>query len=462
MPGGNGACLWSTPARRAPCGERGVDKANEGETMATGLESIGCRYVLPVLAALALAACSKQEAKGPAAPPVTEVGVMHVALRDVPLTFDFVGETQSSQQVEIRARVNGFLEQRLYTEGALVKAGEVLFRMDQKPFKAALDAALAELAQQQARLTTARANLARVRPLAARNALSQKDLDDSTGNEQAAAAAVEQARANVTNARLNLGYTTITSPVAGLSSFAKKQVGSYIDASNSLLTYVAKLDPIWVNFSLSENEVLRSQSEQASGELKMPARGALEVEIVLADGTRYAQRGHIAFADAAFNSETGTYLVRAELPNPNGTLRPGQFVRVHVMGASRTRAITVPQEAVVQGQRGQSVWTVSKDNKAESRVIEVGEWSEGNWVVRSGLREGDVVVVDGSLRLAPGAPVKPVIAQPRPRVAEGPPSTAPANAAGTPHAVPPAVPPAGATPNAPTPSPATPPKGSAS
>ena len=169
-------------------------------------------------------------------------------------SYEFVGETQSSQQVEIRARVSGFLEQRLYTEGAMVKTGQVMFRMDQKPFKAALDAAQAELAQQQARLTTARSNLARVRPLAAKNALSQKDLDESVGQEQAAAAAVEAAKANVTNAKLNLGYTTISSPVDGLSSYAKKQVGSYIDASNSLLTYVAKLDPIWINFSLSENE----------------------------------------------------------------------------------------------------------------------------------------------------------------------------------------------------------------
>lgn len=389
--------------------------------MTSGLKAFGHGAAWALLAALAMAGCNRQEAKAPAAPPVTEVGIVHVALRDVPLTYEFVGETQSSQQVEIRARVNGFLEQRLYTEGTLVKAGQVMFRMDQKPFQAALDAAQAELAQQQARLTTARANLARVRPLAARNALSQKDLDDATGNEQAAAAAVEQARANVTNAKLNLGYTTITSPVAGLSSYAKKQVGSYIDASNSLLTYVAKLDPIWVNFSLSENEVLQSQSQQASGQLKMPERGAMEVEIVLADNTRYKRRGHIAFTDASFNSETGTYLIRAELPNPEGTLRPGQFVRVRVLGAVRTRAITVPQEAVVQGDRGQSVWTVSKDNKAESRVIDVGEWSEGNWVIRSGLREGDAVIVDGSVRLVPGAPVKPVAAAPRPQSADAPP-----------------------------------------
>lgn len=393
--------------------------------MASGLKSMRGRWVWLVLAILALSACHKQEAKGPAAPPVSEVGVIKVAPRDVPITYEYVGETQSSQQVEIRARVNGFLEQRLYTEGSLVKTGQVMFRMDQKPFQAALDAAQAELAQQQARLTTARANLARVRPLAARNALSQKDLDDATGQEQAAAAAVEAAKANVTNAKLNLGYTTISSPVDGLSSYAKKQVGSYIDASNSLLTYVAKLDPIWINFSLSENEVLGFQSQSAAGTLKLPDRGAMEVEIVLADGAVYPKRGHIAFADASFNSDTGTYLVRAEMPNTQGTLRPGQFVRVRVLGALRTHAITVPQEAVVQGQRGQSVWLVGKDNKAESRVVDVGEWSQGNWVILSGLRDGDTVIVDGSVRLVPGAPIKPVAAAPHPATNAAPPTNAP-------------------------------------
>jgi membrane fusion protein (multidrug efflux system) len=304
--------------------------------------------------------------------------------------------------LEIRARVNGFLEQRLYTEGTMVKAGQVLFRMDQKPFKAALDAAMAELAQQQARLTTAPEPCPRA-PLAAKNALSQKDLDDSVGQEQGAAAAVEQAKANVTNARLNLDYTTITAPVSGLSSYAKKQVGSYIDASNSLLTYVAKLDPIWVNFSLSENEVLQYQSQQASGQLKMPPRGSMEVEIVLADGATYGKRGHITFADASFSSETGTYLLRAEFPNTEGALRRGSSCASACLARS-ARAITVPQAAVVQGQRGQFVWTVGKDNKAETRVVDVGEWAQGNWIIRSGLREGDTVVVDGTVRLAPARP----------------------------------------------------------
>ncbi|MCY1212051.1 Efflux pump periplasmic linker BepD [compost metagenome] len=363
------------------------------------------------LACVVLAACSKEKPAA-VAPPAAEVGVMAVALRDVPIVYDFVGQTQSSQQVEIRARVNGFLDRRVYTEGAVVKAGETMFLMDPKPFAAALDAANAELAQQVARLKTANADLARVRPLAERNALSQRDLDDAVGKQQAAAASVEAARANVTNAKLNLGYTTIKSPVTGVSSFAKKQAGSYIDASNSLLTYVAKLDPMWVNFSLSENEVLSARSEQDSGALKFPPKGAFDVVIVLADGSQFPHHGKITFADASFSAETGTYMIRAEVSNPNGTLRPGQFVRVKLHGAERTQAVAVPQEAVIQGPRGQMVWVIDKDSKAQQRVVEVGQWTGDNWVIRSGLKPGEHVVVTGALRLGPGAPVKMVEVKP--------------------------------------------------
>jgi len=392
------------------------------------------RGALWLACAMTLAACGKDK-PAPSAPPAAEVGTMTVALRDVPIVYDFVGQTQSSQQVEIRARVNGFLDRRVYTEGAVVKAGETMFLMDPKPFAAALDAANAEMAQQVARLKTANADLARVRPLAERNALSQRDLDDAVGKQQAAAAAVEGARANVTNARLNLGYTTIKSPVTGVSSFAKKQAGSYIDPSNSLLTYVAKLDPMWVNFSLSENEVLLSRSEQESGALKFPPKGAFDVVIVMADGSQFPHHGKITFADASFSAETGTYMIRAEVANPDGTLRPGQFVRVKLHGAERTKAVAVPQEAVIQGPRGQMVWVVGADNKAQQRVVDVGQWTGDNWVIRSGLKAGERVVVSGGLRLTPDAPVKAVEAVPGQKPAAG---AAAASAPGAPGASSPA------------------------
>ncbi|WP_342357093.1 efflux RND transporter periplasmic adaptor subunit [Paraburkholderia sacchari] len=366
------------------------------------------RLCLSVGMAFGIAACHDKTPEASARPPAN-VDVINVALRDVPVVFDYVGQTESSQQVEIRSRVNGFLEKRIYEEGSLVHQGDVMFQMDRKPFQAALDAAKAEYAQQKARLDTAQANLARVRPLAAKNALSQKDLDDSVGQERAAAAALEQARANVTSATLNLGYTTITAPVTGLSSFAKKQDGSYIDASNSLLTYVAKLDPMWINFSLSENEMLNLRSQVKSGALKVPGIGELEAVIVLADGSVYPERGRIKFADASLSEETGTYMIRAEVKNPDGSLRPGQFVRIKLLGANRANAVAVPQVAVQQGPRGAFVWTVDKDGKAQQRAVETGEWNGNDWVISSGLHAGDHVVIDNTLKLMPGAPVKETV-----------------------------------------------------
>lgn len=358
-----------------------------------------------VLAAMVLGGC-RGEPPPPAARAAVAVSTITVAPQSAPVTPEYVGQTESSQQVEIRSRVSGFLERRVYTEGSLVKPGQLLFEMDRKPFQAQLRAARAELAQQQARLAVARQNLARVEPLAAQNALSQKDKDDAIGQEQAAAAAVEAARAKVVDAELNLGYCTIVSPVAGLTSYAKLQEGSYISPENSLLTYVAKLDPMRVNFSLSENEVLRIRGEKTAGSLKLPPAENFEVEIVLADGSRFPGRGRLTFTDASFSQETGTFLLRAELPNPQGMLRPGQFVRVRLIGATRPGSFVIPQRAVQQGPRGEFVWLVDKDGKAEQRVVEVGDWIGDDWLIRKGLRPGERLIVDGALKLAPGVPVK--------------------------------------------------------
>ncbi|MBS0341803.1 MAG: efflux RND transporter periplasmic adaptor subunit [Proteobacteria bacterium] len=396
--------LWSTVAQR--------NHRQQGAARSAGWYLA----VATVAASTFVLGCSKQEAPA-GGPRVAEVSALTVKGQTVPVSFQFVGQTESSQQVEIRARVNGFLEKRVYTEGSFVKPGQVLFVMDKKPFEADLQAAKGELAQQQARLTTARANLNRVKPLVADNALAAKDLDDATGQEQAAAAAVEAAKAKVAESTLNLGYTTINSPLAGLSSFAKVQDGAYINATNNLLTYVARLDPMRVNFSLSENESLRLREEVKKGLLLAAPRDDYEVELVLADGSVFPARGRITFADAAFSQDTGTFLLRAELPNPQGTLRPGQFVRVNVIGFSRPAAIIVPQRAVQEGPRGAFVWTVDKDNKAQQRPVVAGDWMGDQWLVSEGLKDGDKVVVDGFLRLAPGAPVqaKDVPAEPLPQ-----------------------------------------------
>jgi membrane fusion protein (multidrug efflux system) len=335
-----------------------------------------------------------------------EVTVETVAPKDVPVSFEYVGQSQSSRQVQIAARVTGFLDKRVYTEGSLVKAGQLMFVQDPKPFQASLDAARAALSQQEARLQTAKDNLNRVRPLVALNALSKKDLDDATGAEQAAQAAVDGARANVQQAQLNLGYTRIASPVTGLSSFARVQDGAYVGNENNLLTYVEQVDPIYVNFTISENDLLKVRSDSAAGRLRLPAREDFEVQVVLADGSLFPSKGRITFSNADFNQKTGTYLLRATLPNPSAALRPGQFVRVRVSGAVRPNAITVPQQAVLQGAKGHFVVLVDKESKAEIRPVEVGSWFGNDWFIDRGLTAGDVVVVDGMVRLSPGAPVK--------------------------------------------------------
>ena len=258
--------------------------------------------------------------------------MLEIVPRDTPVSFEYVGQTESTRQVQIRARVDGFLDRRVYTEGSLVKAGDVMFQQDPKPFQATLDAAMGASGEQQARLQTANDNLARVKPLTAQKALSQKDLDDAVGQQQAAAAAVSSAKANVEQAQLNLGYTTITTPVTGLSSYAQVQDGSYVSGANSLLTYVAQIDTIWVNFSVSENDLLRARSEKAAGVLRLPAQDQFLVDVVLADGSIFPQQGRSTFANTDYNVKTGTYLLRATIPNPDAVLRPGQFVRVRARG----------------------------------------------------------------------------------------------------------------------------------
>jgi membrane fusion protein (multidrug efflux system) len=333
--------------------------------------------------------------------------VITVNAADVPYVGEFVGETESSQEVEIRARVEGFLESISYREGAVVNKGDVLFQMDRKPFEAALAAAQAEMQAQRARLETASANLARVGPLAAEDALSQKDLDDAKGAKDAAVAAVEGARSRVQQAEINLSYTTILSPVTGVTSFARKQPGSFIaPGPDSLLTYVSALDPMRVNFSVSENEQLKFNKMVAEGTLRPANQQKYTVQIVLADGTVVPAPGDITFGDASFSKETGTFLVRAELPNKDGMLRPGQFVRVLMGGPSWVDAIQVPQRAVMQGPQGNFVWVVDAESKAQFRPVTVGPLTDDMWLIAEGLKDGERIVVDGGLKLAPGVPVK--------------------------------------------------------
>jgi membrane fusion protein, multidrug efflux system len=402
------------------------------------------RWWLPLAAAvLLLGGCKKPPAE--AQRPPVDVTIVTVEQKATSVDFDFTAQTESSRAVEIRARVEGFLDKRMYTEGSLVKPGQTMFIMDRKPFEAALQTAKGELAQQQARLTVTKANLARVVPLAAQNALSKKDLDDAVGNEKEAEAAVIAAKGQVQTAELNLSYTTIKSPLLGLSSFARQQEGSYVTPTQGgLLTYVYQLDPMWVNFSISENELLRYREQIAKGQLRFPPENKFDVTVILADGSTYPEQGRIDFTNPAFSSETGTFLVRAVFANPNGTLRPGQFVRARVSGAVRPNAILVPQRAVLQGSKSHFVWVVDNESKPHQRIVDVGDWHGDEWFITQGLRTGERVIVDGAIRVTADSQIKVVgTATPGPPAADGtaekPAASAPASAAGaslSPHEAP--------------------------
>jgi len=356
-----------------------------------------------VTALVLLAGCGKKEA---APPPPPEVSVLKIAPADAPVVYEYIAQTQSPQQVSIVARVNGFLDKQLYTEGEIVKAGKVLFVMDQKPFIAALSEAKAGWEKAKAAHDTAVATLNRVKPLAAQNALSQKDLDDANGTEQSTAAALAAAKASVDTAQLNLSYTTIASPIAGISAAAQQSVGAYLSPANSMLTTVSSLDPMWVNFSISENELSAFRDQVAKGLIIPPKDNKFAVEIVLVDGATFPQTGRITYTDPSFNPQTGTFLLRSTFSNPKGALRPNQYVRARLKGALRPNAVLVPQGAVQQGGKGHFVWVVDKDGKAENRPVTTGDWYGDQWFINAGLKAGDQVVVGGALKLRAGAAVK--------------------------------------------------------
>jgi len=369
-----------------------------------------------VLACMLLAVgCKKQESRV-ATSQTIEVTAVKVEPRDVPITFEWLAQTESSRQVEIRARVAGILEKRVYKEGAVVQEGQVMFEMERKPFETKLDAAKADLGVQEARAANARQNLERVQDLSKKNAglsahslVSRQALDEAVNAEREAAAAVLAVKAKVAEAELNLSYTTIRAPITGLSSFATKHDGSYIgQGENSMLTYVAAIDPIWVKFSASENYWLRLEEEVKAGRLVVPPDDSFDVEVVLADGRIHPQKGRITFTDLAFSRDTGTYQERAEVPNPQEDLSPGQFVHVRLLGAVRPKAILLPKRAVLQGAKGSFVWVVGPQSKAEFRPIELGDWYGDEWFVNEGLHSGDTVVVDGGIKVQPGATLKVV------------------------------------------------------
>ena len=337
-------------------------------------------------------------------PPAVPARVLQVSPQRVPIVLDAVGQVQGSKEIEVRARVTGILLKRLYNEGELVRAGAPLFQIDPAPFEIALAQAKAQLAQESARNEQATREAGRLKQLVGQKAISQKEYDDSTSTLKLSDAALQAVEANLRQAELNLSYTLVTAPVAGVTGRMLRSEGSLITAGqeSSLLTTSNQVNPIWVRFSLSESERANLPGGQISG------RTGADVQLTLPDGSRYAEKGRINFAATQIDPQLATQELRAEFDNPKLRLLPGQFVRVQVTAGHRDNVFLVPQTSVVQTEKGYLLFVLDKENKAEIRPVQTGTWMGSDWIITGGLKPGDRVVLDNLLRVRAGVTVKPV------------------------------------------------------
>lgn len=367
-------------------------------------------FALALAAAWLLTACDRQAQSAMGAMPPPEVARLVVEARDVELPLEYVAQVAGSRHIDVRARVEGILQKRTYVEGHVVKAGDTLFLIDPAPFQAELERARGELAEQEARYAQAEKEFKRLQPLFVEKAVSQRDRDDALAERDKAQAAVKAARAALRSAEINLGYTRVTAPIGGITSQEARSEGSLLrpgDASG-LLTRITQVDPVYVNFAYADNEALALRKAVAAGKVVLPPGQGLPAEVVLGDGSLYPRQGLVSFTDATIDTATGTVRARAEFPNPDAVLMPGQFVRLRLKGVVRKAALLVPQRAVMQAPSGKFVWLIGAEGKVEIRPIEVGAAIGKDWVVESGLSGGEQVVLDNLLKLAPGAPVRVV------------------------------------------------------
>jgi membrane fusion protein (multidrug efflux system) len=345
-----------------------------------------------------LAACQKKDAQQASAP--LAVTTVKVQAKTLPFVIETVGRTEGSKEVELRARVSGILEKRVYTEGSVVRAGSVLFRIDQAPFQIALDQSRAALAEEQARNSQARRNAERIKELVAKNLISRNEADLAISAMEASDAAILRAQANVRQAELNLSYTQVVAPIGGIAGRALHSDGSLVTAGteSGLLTTVTQADPIWARFALSaaENDALRTATIKNS---------TLVVELVHTDGSVDPERGRVNFAGSIVDPSLGTVQLRAEFPNPGLRLLPGEYVRVRLSGGAQ-EALTVPQTAVLQGAKGPYVWIANAQGEAEQRLVKTGVWVGDEWRITTGLTVGESVIVDNLLKLKPGLKLK--------------------------------------------------------
>jgi membrane fusion protein, multidrug efflux system len=367
-------------------------------------------------AALLLSACERGKAQH--AMPPAQVAVITVEPRNVPAVFEYTGQTAGSREVEVRARVTGILLKRNYREGSTVTEGQSLFTIDPATYQAAVSRAEADLAAAQARLGQAQRNAARMEPLFLAKAVSQKEHDDAVSNEAIAAADVKAAQARLVDARLNLNYTRVESPITGVASRSQRSEGNFVSGPDVLLTTISQINPIHVLFGISDEQRMRMNREVQEKRLLLPKDGRFDVTVKTAEGAEFPRTGRLDFSDIRVSSTTSTSEARAEVPNPNGQLHPGQFVRVILKGAQRPNAIMVPQRAVLEGPQGKFIYVVN-EGKAEARPVVVGDWQDDQWIILSGVNPGDKVIVDGVMKIGPGAPVQ--IADPNAPPPGGPP-----------------------------------------
>ncbi|MBS0629502.1 MAG: efflux RND transporter periplasmic adaptor subunit [Verrucomicrobia bacterium] len=343
-----------------------------------------------------------------ATPPPLPISAIKIVPQTIPADFEYVGVAESSHIVELRARVEGYLEQITYKEGGLVKAGDLMFVLDRRPFIANLDSNVGELASADATLWNSIQIRERSVPLFEQNALSERELDSAIAGEQSAQGQVFTAQANVESAQIQLGFASVSSPVTGYASKATFREGALIRSGffSDLLTNIYVIDPIWVNINVPDSDILRMRKEAESQQLIYPENNNYKIEVILSDNSVFPTEGTVDFTDPAINQATGTMFIRTIFANPDAWLRPGQFARVIVKGAVRPNAISVPQTSVMQGPKGNFVYVVNSDGKVEVRAVTAGVWYKDYWIIQEGLKEGDVVVVDGVNRVGPGSVVQ--------------------------------------------------------
>lgn len=371
------------------------------------------KLLVAAAALMALAGC-KEEDKTQQASQVPAVDVVQVAPQDIPLAFEFAARAQGSKETEVRARVGGILLKRNYVEGSRVEEGQLLFEIDPAQYAIELDKAKANLIDAEATLSQAESQWNRIEKLHKEGYASGKDYDSTKAAYDSAKAAAMLAKANLDAAQLNLDYTKVTAPISGITSMETQSEGSLISSTGdaSLLTHITQLDPIYVIFSASENEILSLTNMVDRGLIKYPDTKAKEIKakVKFGDDTVYNKEGEINFINPTVDEKTGTIKLRAVFPNPEGRIRPGQFLRLLMEGLVRINALVVPQEAVMQGPNGTFVYRVNANNVIESVSVQAGLMTkDGGWIIDEGLKPGDKIITGGIMKLRPGMTVNPEV-----------------------------------------------------